>query len=327
VNPTRAAIVAALDELAPPPEQDGRAIVRTLGPNGKCAAGLDGRGWAVLLMPPAASQTATIMLQNLEFSPAASLILCSENHEIERATRAQLACRVDTAAARLAFCIAAAALAEEIDHDQETDVARRIAGFVELFRGLARQVADADVVGLWGELALIAFGVSPDVVANAWHADPSDVLDFELGGSRVEVKTTRDPSRTHWFSGDQLALTQLADVTLASLIAVPSTTGASVADLLELAASRLDDGPLAAHVLAVASRTLGDALWTSDLRFDTDATLSSLRLLPMREIPKVDVRDDRVLEVSWRAALANVAERSAVDIDASALLSALPGRA
>ena len=222
---TRAAIVIALDAISPPTEHDGRAVVRTVGHVSHCAVGLDGRGWATLLMPPAKPQAVFVELPNLEFAPSTSLLLYREDGTSERAVRARLGCRTDTRTARLAFCTAAAALVDEIDADPDIDIPARIAGFIELFRGLTRQVPDADVIGLWGELALIAYSRRPEVVAEAWHADPADVVDFELDDTRLEVKTTRDPARTHWFSREQLAVAELSDVTLASLIAVASKSG------------------------------------------------------------------------------------------------------
>lgn len=322
---TRAAIVGALDAITPPVEQDGRAVVRAVGHRERCSVGLDGRGWATLLTPAASPRAASVSLANLEFAPCASLLLCDERGGSERTVKARLSCRIDTRTARLAFCTAAAALVEELDRDPGVDIPARIAGFVELFRGLARQPPDANVVGLWGELALIAYSDRPEVLAQAWHVDPADVVDFEYEGMRLEVKTTRDPARTHWFSRDQLAISSLAGVSVCSLVAVASKSGQTVGDLLDRAAQRLSRWPnLAEHVVAVASRYVGEAVETSDLRFEHRPTLRSLRVIAFQDVPAVDVHDDRVLEVSWRAALENVPVLRSEELRRSKLLAALP---
>jgi hypothetical protein len=276
-------------------------------------------------MPATPSCGVTIALANLEFVPQASLLLCTEDSQTERAVRARLSCHLETQPAELAFCTTAAALVEEIGANHDIDVAARIAGFVELFRGLRRQVTDADVIGLWGELALIAFSNDPIIVAQAWHLDPDDVVDFELDGSRLEVKTTRDPSRSHWFSHDQLTISDLAPVALGSLIAVPSKTGSTLADLLGEATKRLAASPaLAEQVVAIATKCVGDALSESKLCFEPPPTLRSLRLMAFQDIPRVDVEDDRIVEVNWKAALASVPDLPAEIVQASRLLSALP---
>jgi hypothetical protein len=267
----------------------------------------------------------TISLANLEFVPQASLLLSTEDGRTERAVRAQLRCHVETQPAELAFCTTAAALIEDLDGAQDVDVPARIAGFVELFRGLRRQVVDADVVGLWGELALIAFSDDPLAVAEAWHLDPDDVIDFELDDRRLEVKTTRDPSRSHWFSHDQLAISDLTAVTLGSLIAVPSKTGSTVADLLTTVTERLAANPsLAEQVIAIATRCVGDALSGSELRFAPESTLRSLRLMAFRDLPRVEVADDRIVEANWKAVLQNVPELPDEVVQESRLLRALP---
>ena len=109
------------------------------------------------------------------------------------------------------------------------------------------------------------------------------------------------------------------------MIAVASKSGQTVGDLLERATSKLSGTPvLAEHVVAVAGRYVGDAVHASDLRFDPRAAIRSLRLLPFHDIPAVQVNDDRVLDVSWRAALDNVEARAVDEVRRSRLLVALP---
>ena len=141
----------------------------------------------------------------------------------------------------------------------------------------------------------------------------------------MEVKTTRDLTRAHWFSLDQMLIAQLTEVSLASIIAVPARSGLSIADLLEVATDRLTEAPdLAQRVVDIATRTIGDALATSTARFDRRATMRSLRLYPFDEVPQLTTLDDRILELRWRATLANAQAWDEATVQSSRLLRALP---
>jgi hypothetical protein len=153
------------------------------------------------------------------------------------------------------------------------------------------------------------------------------VIDFEMADARLEVKTTRDPSSTHWFSHDQLALAELTDVTLASMIAVPSKAGETVRDMLERALRRLAETPvLAERVLANASRdrrrSTGQRAAVRPTRVAELAALDpNERGAEGRSAGRPSSRGD------GRAALENARERSAEERAGSSLLSAILSRA
>lgn len=157
---------------------------------------------------------------------------------------------------------------------------------VEIFRSMAGP-SRTGVVGLWGELLLIAGAHDVRVAAAAWRSDPNEIHDFTLGSYHVEVKTTTRPVREH-----EIALGQLVDgrgdrVTFASLMVEPNDAGTSIADLLGAIVARLpanSEAPL--RVRAITARTLGES-WrdAAQVRFDLEKARASLRWFSAEQIP------------------------------------------
>lgn len=130
-----------------------------------------------------------------------------------------------------------------------------------------RVAAASTVVGLWGELWMIASADDPALFAAAWHSAPEDRFDFSLPNARVEVKTTSGPSRSHEFGLDQLSIGDAKPTWIASLAVVSDPTGRSIIDLLDGLLGVLP-GPLAVKINRIALRTVaGDIESVQDFTF------------------------------------------------------------
>lgn len=163
-----------------------------------------------------------------------------------------------------------------------TAVFRRV---IELFRQVELPPL-SDVVGLWGELLVLAHCADPEFGLRAWHADPSQLHDFATGQSGAEVKTTRGGSRRHHFSHGQL-VSNRSPVLVVSVMVGPGPELLSVNELVDSLCGRLT-APLRLKVHEVVARTLGRSLHEdAQFRFSCTEALSSLRFFDAGDIPRV----------------------------------------
>ncbi len=171
---------------------------------------------------------------------------------------------------------------------EKAKVASVVEDIVELFRALSA-VPGKEIQGLWGELLLIHAAKDPAVLANAWHADPSDRYDFNQGPERIEVKTTSHTPRRHHFTLEQLYPPAGTQLIVASIIIQRSGGGMSVFDLLDGISQKLSrQHKLHLRLTRLVHQTLGN-VWQSarDARFDYEAARQSVRYLDSNQIPRV----------------------------------------
>lgn len=167
-------------------------------------------------------------------------------------------------------------------------VAAVVEDLVELFRALGA-VPKKEIQGLWGELLLIREAENPVVLAQAWHAEPSDRYDFNNGGERIDVKTTSQVPRKHHFSLEQLYPPNGTKLIIASIVVQRSGAGLSVFDLLDEICRKVAQQPrLHLRLVSLVHQTLGNT-WQSarSVRFDHQAAKQSLEYYDSSQIPKV----------------------------------------
>ncbi len=132
---------------------------------------------------------------------------------------------------------------------------------VEQFFALFCQLTlpgNGTLVGIWGELYLMACCADPHTAIAAWHNDPEELHDFVCGENRVEVKTSTGVLRQHHFSLDQFLVPAGATLTVASLLVVPTPNGWTVSELVDSLCGHIKDNPAAiARIHDVVGRTLG----------------------------------------------------------------------
>jgi hypothetical protein len=169
-----------------------------------------------------------------------------------------------------------------------------------------RVASGATVVGLWGELWLIATAEDPAAFASAWHGAASDRFDFSFPDARIEVKTTTGSRRLHEFGLEQLEGGDRKPTLIASLTVANDASGSTVMDILtELL--RVLPGALAARVSRVALATVaGDIESVQDYAFSPigDAPLLAYHA---RSIPRVLVpRRAEISRVRFSADLSSI---------------------
>jgi hypothetical protein len=169
------------------------------------------------------------------------------------------------------------------------DLSAGISRLAELFRLLGER-GNTSVQGLWAELFLIARARAPVALLSAWHAEFTDVYDFNSGSCRIEVKSCQGASRSHHFSLDQLSPPAGCRAIVASIFVQRTGGGQSVGDLADAIRSRIGRAPqLSLRLDEVIASSLGDALQaTSDFRYDVEVASRSLRFYDARDVPSVN---------------------------------------
>lgn len=201
----------------------------------------------------------------------------------------------------------------------EQEFANEINRWSGLFWRLGRRV-DTDIVGLAGELAVIASAPHPSVWVQAWHADPGDVLDFVFAdaATSVEVKSTRGTTREHVVSLGQVLSEGMGERFFASVFVELNDSARPLGDLVREVSDRLDDeGRLA--FWSVLTDTCGEGLEeVLTRRFEDSKAMTSLRFYDAGDIP-VPVVDlplpQGVSSVSFKSKfdLAEHVDRAAVE--------------
>lgn len=177
------------------------------------------------------------------------------------------------------------------------------------------------VIGIWGELFVIANSVDPGAMVDAWHSAEDQLFDFAAPGSRLEVKTTTRPNRVHVFNLRQLMTRAGQNGRVVSVMTTETDNGTSVSDLVEMIESRLSsdfDRQMKLHEQAAAILG-GDWASYCNRRFDLQEAKHSLVVLDPIDVPQVPSPASEVLEVTLTVDCSSVPE-AAVRIGLSALL-------
>ena len=167
------------------------------------------------------------------------------------------------------------------------ELRRVVAGLIELFR-LASQPPRGTIQGLWAELWVIAQAREPDVLLDAWHAEPSDAYDFNSGPERIEIKSTSQRTRKHNFSHRQLQPPTGTRVAIASVFVESSGGGPTISALVDRLRRRVAEPRALRRLDYVVASTLG-ADWRPGVEaaFDAELASESLRFYAVEDIPSL----------------------------------------
>lgn len=169
-----------------------------------------------------------------------------------------------------------------------SEVNSLIDSIVNLFRAMGHKPARS-IRALWSELFLIAESKSPKTAVLAWRSTIDERFDFGLDNERVEVKSSGNRSREHYFSTEQLNAPSPVHVLVASVFVESSSSGPSIADLYSVVRERVFDEPsVTAHLDQVFHASLGDSWPASENeRYDLQLARNSLTFYECNEIPQI----------------------------------------
>lgn len=100
---------------------------------------------------------------------------------------------------------------------------------VKLFEKLSNKI-NIDLTGFWGELFIIDYLKSTELLVEAWHPETNDLFDFFLKNLALEVKTTTKNDRKHIFKFEQLN-SKSNKIIIGSIMLKRSRAGKSLLDL------------------------------------------------------------------------------------------------
>ena len=207
---------------------------------------------------------------------------------------------------------------------RQRDVDELVDGLVALFQAL-REPPSASVHGLWAELFLIATSSNPRRLLQAWHNDPPDRYDFDLNDERVDVKSSTDRTRRHYFSLEQVQPPVGIRAYIVSVFVERSSTGLPLGELWDsVRALASDDASLVLKVEHVCTKTLGQSWVEARKRgFDEALAAESLAIYDAVAIPSVPGSlPAEVSEVRFRSDL-TAAPTIRTTADDTSILSAI----
>ena len=187
-------------------------------------------------------------------------------------------------------------------------VRQAISGLVQLFQALTAP-AKKSIQGVWAELFLIRNSSNPMVLTSAWHRLRDEHFDFVAGPERLEVKSSSNRRREHYFSLAQLSSTRLSRVVIASVFVERVGGGFSLRRLFEEVRSQVVDNPaLAVQFDSSFYAALGTG-WADvmDESFDWELAEESLAFFDAELVPRVaNPVPPTVTDVRFRSDLSGV---------------------
>jgi hypothetical protein len=287
------ALLDLFAELERPPARPGEVSLRARPIPGSRSLRLakDHLGYPNIVVVTAESSprpTTPVQLANFSYRPSTRALVETDGR-VEHESLAILTCTSDDPDLHSWFLATIAGLADVLSAAAEEPggLDRAVDRLVTLFLAL-RRPASRSVEGLWGEVLVIALSRDPDLLLAAWHSDPLEKYDFVAGLGRLEIKTAIGARREHHFSLEQLLTPESVRLAVVSILANPTPSGASVADLVSLVETRARVPGLRSKLRLTVSETLGgDWKRAADQRFSIEEGRRSMLMFDGRTIPKV----------------------------------------
>jgi hypothetical protein len=250
----------------------------------------DPSGFPTLLLEVSSgigSPSPRIVLENLQVLPNTRCRIHLPEG-VEESLFTVIICTSPNLALQSLFLRSSGALVQSIGAEpSEEHITGIIYQLVELFRGLG-QPPRKSVQGLWAEMLVIERARKPEILVEAWHSVPEALYDFSSGNLHLEVKSTAERLRRHYFSLQQLQLPTHFTTLIASICVERAGSGVSTQELMARIASRVA-AELMVTVEQTVALTLGES-WEQGLdeRFDYALARQSLQYYDARLVPSVD---------------------------------------
>lgn len=181
--------------------------------------------------------------------------------------------------------------------------------FVEIFRSLT-ETPTKTIQGLWAELILIEQSKNPETLINYWHNIPEEKFDFNADTEKIEVKSSSNLERIHFFSSEQLNPPADSQIIVVSIYTKQMANGLTILELIERINKRITQIEIKEKVFRIVSRTLGNTFQHSiDIKYDYNLALNSLRFYRHQDISKVERINIpiKVSNVKFKSDLTNTA--------------------
>jgi hypothetical protein len=243
----------------------------------------------VLLTPPDDQPDPPTRLKSLTLEPRIHLVLEQQGARPVKEERGLVSLRLADPEILDPFLAVAAALVRLLGPmPAPGEVSAGMRRLVKVFD--RTEAPRGSVLGLFGELVVIATSKDPRALVDAWHVRVDEKFDFAAAGSRLEVKTTTKGVREHMFGLRQLKPVPGADVRIASIMTTETSAGTSIGDLVTRVEAALGgDADRQVKVHQQVAMTLGSD-WPQYLShsFDEVQAAQSLVVLDPLLVPQVE---------------------------------------
>lgn len=272
---------------------EGSLLVESLSKSRKWFASVDSEGsWTLVVASRQSSgKPPSLRLSSLEADYGAIYQL-HEGDGTESLRASVIRCTSAEHEIRKLFVTFAIAVLEAMpDEPYDADVEAQVNKWATLFWRL-REPARSSVVGLIGELTLLDAVEQTSDWVRAWHANPTDNLDFAFNepALSVEVKATTGQQRVHELSIHQATPIIIDHHYFASVVVELRHTGDRVGDVVERIAERLDSPSALSQFWRVLTDVCGSSLPSYlEVRFMSAVAGKSLQFYGSESVPRPQI--------------------------------------
>ena len=168
------------------------------------------------------------------------------------------------------------------------------------------KTSNKSILGLWGELFLIAVANDSEYIINSWHKESNDKFDFNDGIDKLEVKTTTQNRRKHNFEIQQLKKFSNSLTIIASIITSETDNGTSIGNLLNQIKNNISSD-LYEKLILKTFDVIGDKINDiENFKFDYKLAESEIKFYFSDDIPKPKIIPVEVFEVRFQTDLSNI---------------------
>lgn len=156
---------------------------------------------------------------------------------------------------------------------------------LDLFRDYS-YAGDAEILGLWAELLLIAYCPNPAQLARQWRSHSGSRYDFGSDTERLDVKATTSVQRHHELSSSQTNPPLGVAAAFVSILTERVSQGTSVGALWHRVLTLAADSQ--ARLDTQCIRTLGrDWQMAREISFDLAKALATIEVYPVGDVPSL----------------------------------------
>ncbi|PJJ53770.1 putative PD-(D/E)XK family protein DUF4420 [Mumia flava] len=264
--------------------------------------GRDSEGSIVLLTPPDPTPDPPTRLRRISMDPRLRCVVETEGRDKVEGDFGVVRLRVGEDELTPAFLDVVLVLIRLIGTSPtDGSVSAAMRRFVQLFD--PSTPARGSVLGLWGELFVMARAADGHKLLDYWHPYVDSRFDFAGDDFRLDVKATTRDVRLHEFALEQLLPLPSARVLVLSLMTTETNSGTSVRELVgELESDLANDASRQMTLHHLVAATLGPD-WTrsSERCFDVGQAIESAACLDVDSIPRIAAAPPGVTAVRFRA--------------------------
>jgi len=159
---------------------------------------------------------------------------------------------------------------------------------IKLFEKISNP-KNIDLTGLWGELFIINFLRSTEILIQAWHSENNDLFDFFLNNIALEIKTTTKNDRKHTFKFEQLNSTSTNKIIIGSIMLKKSRIGVSLLDLKNKILKKINNLEFSQKIKEIYALTIANKS-QKDLdneKYDYQYAVDNISFYDSQNVPRI----------------------------------------